>query len=246
MSHATLVIPCFNEARRLPVDELAAFVARRDVELMFVDDGSKDGTANVIRALRDRAGSRIELIPLLANGGKGEAVRAGLRAALDRGARIVGYLDADLATPLEEAWRLLQLFDEHVAVVTAARVALMGSAIERTRFRHYAGRVFATCAALALHSRYYDTQCGAKFFRAGPALESALAEPFISPWLFDVELLGRLLTGPAALAPSQIREEALRSWRDVAGSRLKPGVFVRAPLELGRIALAIEARRRSS
>ena len=78
---------------------------------------------------------------------------------------------------------------------------MLGYDIDRSAVRHYLGRVFATAASLILQARVYDTQCGAKLFRAGPALSDALATPFLSRWAFDVEFLGRLLIGSPAVPP---------------------------------------------
>ena len=80
-------------------------------------------------------------------------------------------------------------------VILASRVSLLGRRIVRSTRRHYLGRIFATLASRILRVAVYDTQCGAKLFRCAPALAAALRDPFLSRWVFDVELLGRLLTG---------------------------------------------------
>ena len=179
---ATLVVPCYDEAHRL---DAGAFVALLDADpacsLLFVNDGSTDGTAALLAALAARRPGRIRVLDLGRNRGKAEAVRRGLLDALAAPAEIVGYVDADLATPTAEVERLLELMrgrDTHVLL--AARVALLGRRIERGPLRHYLGRIFASMASLVLRLRVYDTQCGAKLFRAGPALSDALSAPFLS------------------------------------------------------------------
>src|SRR4051812_26220004 len=167
---------------------------------------------------------RARLLVLDRNYGKAEAVRRGLLAALEIGSEFVGYLDADLATPGEEMVRILRTIESGSAqVALGSRVAVLGAHIERSTARHYLGRVFATFAAWVLELPVYDTQCGAKAFRAGPALTAALAEPFHARWAFDVELIGRLLR--AGLGADDIIEVPLRRWADVPGSRLRPFQF---------------------
>jgi hypothetical protein len=160
------------------------------------------------------------------NRGKGEAVRQGLLAACEAGAKFVGYLDADMATPSVEFVSLVDrlLHDRSLDVALGSRVALLGRRVERPMSRHYAGRIFATVASLALGIGVYDTQCGAKVFRVSPSLTSALGRPFRTKWVFDVELLGRLLhpdDGANSIGSEQFVEIPLMEWHDVAGSHLK-------------------------
>jgi glycosyltransferase involved in cell wall biosynthesis len=240
-----LIVPCFNEAARLPAAEFAGLLARRpDLTLLFVDDGSTDGTADVVEALRAREGGRVELLRLPENGGKAEAVRRGLVVALEHGAELVGYADADLSTPASELERLLARMDAGApAVLLASRVRLLGSDVRRHAHRHYLGRVFATLASLALGIPVYDTQCGAKLFRRTDALRAARATPFRTRWIFDVELLDRLLRGGPGAAPLGVEafeELPLRAWRDVGGSKLRPFAMFVSGLQL--IALAVRPR----
>ena len=196
----TIVVPCFNEAQRLRGEDFLRLTREEGARLLFVDDGSTDGTAAALRALAARAADRIDVLALAENRGKAEAVRLGLLRALDGGATVVGYVDADLATPVEEISRLLAELAgrPEVAVVMGARVKLLGTRIERHQWRHYLGRLFATVASLLLALPVYDTQCGAKFFRAGDRLRESLATAFRTRWAFDVELIGRLLAAGLA------------------------------------------------
>jgi hypothetical protein len=89
----------------------------------------------------------------------------------------------------------------------------------------------------------YDTQCGAKLFKHTPALESALATPFLSRWAFDVELLGRLLCGTPPVPPERMLEEPLLEWNDVPGSKVGPRDVLMTGVDLVRISRDIARRR---
>lgn len=234
-SKLTWVVPCYNEARRLMPDDFLQLCATPDLHLLFVDDGSTDATAALLAELCARSDGKAAYLKLERNQGKAEAVRRGLLSALDSAAEVVGYLDADLSTPVAEALRLgaeLAARPE-IQVVLASRVRLLGNDVARKAVRHYLGRVFATAASATLGLAVYDTQCGAKLFRATPALRRALAEPFLARWVFDVELLGRLLQG--GMAPGAFLEVPLRAWKDVQGSKLSTAAMARAALDLVRI-----------
>jgi len=237
----TIVIPCYNEADRLAVETLAAYrMPDRCLELLFVDDGSLDGTLGVLKALCERAPERMSYISLACNSGKAEAVRQGMLHAMQRSPGYVGFWDADLATPLTELPRLCQILDTHDAVqmVFGSRVKLMGRMIERKAYRHYFGRILATVAALSLEIPIYDTQCGAKLFRVSDMLREVFATPFTSRWMFDVEIIARfkaILAAQGASICSAIYEVPLRTWRDVAGSKVHPPDALRAFVDLAKI-----------
>jgi glycosyltransferase involved in cell wall biosynthesis len=244
---ATIVVPCYNEGARLDADAFLG-LAQDGPDLLFVDDGSRDDTAARLQALAARAPGHIRALSLSENCGKAEAVRRGLLEALAAGAPIVGYLDADLATPVSEARRLVarMVAAPELDVLLASRVSLLGRDIQREAARHYLGRVFASAASILLGLRVYDTQCGAKLFRRTPQLAAALAEPFLSRWIFDVELLGRLVVGGPGVPPlpvERIVEEPLLAWRDVPGSKLRPHHAVTVARDLARIALDLKRRR---
>ncbi|MDP2345334.1 MAG: glycosyltransferase [Deltaproteobacteria bacterium] len=236
-----VVVPCFNEARRLDAGALLQIVDD-DTGLLLIDDGSSDDTLALLRSLASGDPRRVEVLALAHNSGKGEAVRHGLQHAERAGAVVVAYLDADLSTPVSEMQRILALLDERsdAQVALGSRVALLGADIERKSSRHYLGRVFATVASKGLGLRVYDTQCGAKAFRASEPLRRALAQPFTSRWAFDVELLSRLLED---LPPRAFFEVPLQRWSDVAGSKLQPLAMVKAGVDVVRISLRRRRRR---
>lgn len=247
MGELTVVVPCFNEARRLDAPALEAFFQAPRVRLVLVDDGSTDETRALLERLAARHAGRCQVLALWPNGGKAEAVRRGLHRALEATPRpeVVGYCDADLATPVEEMLRVAAEVEGPVEVALASRVGLLGRRIERSLSRHYLGRVFATAASLALDLPVYDTQCGAKAFKVTPLLEEALARPFTARWAFDVELLDRLLRPPAphaGLSAGHIVEVPLMAWRDVKGSKLTAKAMARAGLDVAAVGLRRLAR----
>lgn len=227
--HAVFVVPCFNEAHRLDAAAFAALVADDRVTALAVDDGSTDATGAMLAQIAATHPGRVDVLSLPVNRGKAEAVRAGLRHALARGAMVVGYADADFATPPSELVRLLdELGRTGAKVVLGSRIQRLGADIVRKELRHVAGRVFATVSSWTVGVPVYDTQCGAKLFRATPALVAALEAPFTSRWSFDVELLARLfgrLPSEATMDPKDAIEVPLAQWHDIRGSKLHlPGM----------------------
>src|SRR5258708_4394609 len=102
MKKTVIVVPCYNEFKRLPVDAFKEFVSDHDwCRFVFVDDGSTDATGDLIEDLRAFDPAFFRTLRLGPNFGKGEAVRRGLLAALEERPNYVGYWDADLATPLD-------------------------------------------------------------------------------------------------------------------------------------------------
>ena len=102
-----ITIPCFNEAERLDPEKVKILLSDPRLSIVFSDDGSTDATAQRLEAIRRAHPGRVEIHTLPENRGKAEAVRAGMQRALALGADVVGYLDADFATPPEEIPHLL-------------------------------------------------------------------------------------------------------------------------------------------
>lgn len=211
--------------------------AHRDVTVCFVDDGSADGTLAVLQALRGERPDRILVHALSPNVGKAAAVRAGVRHVAAAGAwGVIGYWDADLSAPLTEVDRLLQVLkgDPQCQLAMGSRVKLLGSKIERRAARHVLGRVFATAASWLLGFPVYDSQCGAKLFRRD-IVEVLFGEPFLTRWLFDLEMLARLRNRHRAVTLDCAREVPLSTWTEVGGSKLRLREMIRVPIELLKI-----------
>lgn len=235
MPKVLLVIPCYNEADRLPADRFADFAAQSDdFVFLFVNDGSTDGTQGVLDALAARNPRRMMSMNLDRNRGKGEAVRRGILEGLESEPAYIGYWDADLSTPLEEVPRFVDLYQDRAdkVVLAGARVKLMGRDIRRRATRHYLGRVFATIASVLLDIPMYDTQCGAKLLRCTAGTRALFEEPFHSGWLFDLELILRMRRQAGTPADSLIYEVPLNTWRDVGGSKVRYSHFPRAVFDL--------------
>ena len=111
-----IVIPCYNEADRLPVSQFKNFLSvQPKVSVFFVNDGSKDKTLEVLWALKNQFPEQIEVLNMPQNSGKANAVRMGVRQVLLQKKFLkVAYLDADLATSLEECLRLSEYVKDEV------------------------------------------------------------------------------------------------------------------------------------
>jgi glycosyltransferase involved in cell wall biosynthesis len=237
-----LVVPCYNEAGRLDPEPFLRFVSTRPgVQLVLVDDGSLDGTGEIHDRMRASSPTAVTMLRLSTRRGKGEAVRAGILSGLAQQAGLVGFLDADLSTPIEAIDDFLTVLRIRPAVefVLGSRVMLLGRDIRRTPTRHYVGRVFATAVSHALDLPVYDTQCGAKILRANAATATLFAEPFRSDWIFDVELIARYLRLPVSPGEpprrDRLYELALTAWHDKPDSRLRWRDYAHAAVDLGYI-----------
>jgi dolichyl-phosphate beta-glucosyltransferase len=243
-SPCTIVIPCYNEESRFPMAVFRTFADENPtVRFLLVNDGSRDNTLAVLERARQGLEQQVEVLNQPVNGGKGEAVRAGILAALQRpDCQYAGFWDADLATPLNMIPELAQVLVDRpeLAMVFGARVKLLGRHVERRAVRHYLGRIFATAVSVALRLPIYDTQCGAKIFRVTAETPALFAQPFGTRWVFDVEILARFIRQrryDMASVQASIYEYPLPEWRDVAGSRVKPGDFFKAFFDVLKIYL---------
>jgi len=230
----SIVIPAFNEARRLPsfLDTVVAYFEGRDelYEVIVVDDGSTDGTSAIVDT---RQVTAVRVLRLQRNAGKGAAVRAGMLAA--RGAYRL-FADADGATPIEELKRLEPALMAGADVVIGSR-ALVDSGVSVTMRRHrvVADRMFNWLVARAGLEGVADSQCSFKAFTAAAA--GRLFEPHATRGFgFDVELLLRARATGCRLVEVPV------TWADQPESKFGvlrhgPGMLwqiVRARLRLGR------------
>jgi dolichyl-phosphate beta-glucosyltransferase len=235
MPRIIIIIPCFNEENRLPKPEYRRFLFNNNIEMLFVNDGSTDNTLYVLNELKKEFAAQVQILTLPKNAGKAEAVRRGVLATgkLDK-RDIIGFMDADLSTPLEEIGYFINEFrDTNIQFVFGSRFSRIGAHITRFHHRHYFGRFVATLVSLYLGIPVYDSQCGAKFFHAGLA-RKLFMDPFVSRWLFDVEIFRRIALLDMKVAECSL-ELPLHTWVEKGGSRISFNDYLNLPLEFFKI-----------
>ncbi len=208
-----LVVPCYNEQGRLSP---STFMEAAGLRFVFVNDGSTDGTGLL---LDDMESEDIEALHLERNRGKAEAVRVGMLHVLSQEycgqLDWIGFWDADLSTPLPEVETLIGYCRNNfpdAEMVFGSRVKKSDNMISRSASRHLVGRCFAALFAVLLGVQTYDSQCGAKLFRKS-TVKKLFTEPFLSRWLFDVELI--LRAGGRGICECPLRE-----WSDPGASKI--------------------------
>lgn len=214
----SIVIPCYNEEARLEptLRETAEYFRSRDrvVEILVVDDGSRDGTA----LLADRVAREypeIRLIRLAANRGKGHAVRTGVVNSVGR--RVL-FADADGATPIREVEKLERALERgaHVAIGSRA-IAGTDAEVKAKFYRRIIGRTFHLLVETLTVRGFADTQCGFKMFR-GDVAQELFTRMRMDGFSFDVEVLLMARRGGHRVA------EVAVNWTHQPGSRVNLAV----------------------
>ena len=212
----SVVVPCFNEEQRLPrtVEKIESYLDARhlDHELILVDDGSADGTRQVMDAAAARHGSvRVETLPR--NRGKGRALAVGVEAA--KGDEIL-LTDADLSTPIEELDKLEAALGDGAGVAIASR-AVRGSRVEVSQpvYRVLMGKAFNLIVQAVLLPGIWDTQCGFKLFRADVA-KRVFASLSTDGFGYDPEVLYRARRQGVKIAEVPV------VWRNSAETKVSP------------------------
>ena len=212
----SIVIPAYNESSRLrpTLDALLLYVHEKkwDVEILVVNDGSSDDTAQVVREY-GKAHPEVLLLENPGNRGKGFSVRNGMLHA--RG-DICLFTDADLSSPIEEAQKLLAAINQGADVVIGSRWLKSELQTERQPlYRQAFGRIFNRVLRIVLGMRFVDTQCGIKAFRRN-AVQRIFPLQKIERWGFDPEIL--YLARRASLRVDEVPV----AWAHSEGTRLNP------------------------
>jgi glycosyltransferase involved in cell wall biosynthesis len=184
----SIVIPSYNEESRLPatLERIAAYLQTtgRKAEVLVVDDGSKDRTAQVAESFREKI-STLRVVSNGGNRGKGFSVRHGMQEA--RG-RVALFTDADLSAPIEEANKLIDALETYDVAIGSRAADRSLITVHESPFREFAGIIFNKIVRIILWLPFVDTQCGFKAFRrerCGIIFEQQTIERFG----FDPELL---------------------------------------------------------
>jgi glycosyltransferase involved in cell wall biosynthesis len=225
----TIVVPLFNEERRLPAllerlatdaEKATAAAGMKLAEVVCVDDGSTDATESLLAATPEGA-DRARVIRFAKNRGKGAAVRAGVLAA---GAELILMTDADLSTPLEELTQLAAALERGADLAIGSR-SISGSQVlvHQPRHRELMGKAFHFGLRIATGVPWRDTQCGFKLFRADTTRELFRLQR-ISGFAFDAELCVN-----ARRLALQVVEVPVR-WKDDRDTRV---ALMRSSLQMG-------------
>lgn len=235
----TIIIPCYNEANRLHLEVFLNFARRHpNISFVFVDDGSKDLTINLLCGAMAALPKQIDVLMMVRNAGKAEAVRHGLKFAAKRGDKYIGFLDADLATPLNAINDFISVADrlDNIDVVFGSRAGGLGRRVYRDIHRKMISLVCATMGRMATGLALKDTQCGAKLFRNTPHLRNCLDSPFTAGWLFDVELFLRI-SDPEKKTRKNFFEYPVLEWTEIPGSNIKFSDVIKGGLSMTSLIL---------
>jgi dolichyl-phosphate beta-glucosyltransferase len=209
-----VVIPAFNEAERLPrtISLTAEYLAAQPwrSQIVVVDNGSSDRTAHTARALAT-ADVPVQVVGC-ARPGKGAAVRRGL---LRTDARHVGFVDADLATPIETLGPVMEHLRAGAAAVIASRYVAGATLVRRQPLLRRAGGAVFRQLTQPMVAGIRDTQCGFKFFQRA-AVAAALVQCHTTGFAFDVELLSRIQAAGGSIVEVPV------AWTDVPASTFRP------------------------
>ena len=189
MTQLSIVIPAYNEARRImpTLQHYLEYYAGTATELIVVLNGCRDQTLEIVQAFQARHHEQLRYIEIQEPLGKGGAVKAGLLSAIGR---YRGFIDADESTTPEEFQKLVNvLYESHTDGVIASRWMPQSTILNRdSLLRKLASKIFAFIVRHRFHMPFHDTQCGAKVFRAD-LVTDIVPRMIIQNMTFDVELL---------------------------------------------------------
>jgi CheY-like chemotaxis protein len=189
-----VVIPCYNEEKRLASDEFKQFVnSNLGYHLCFVNDGSEDNTLDVLHKLKKGSEGRISIYNCKENFGKAEAVRLGmLHLSKQQQFDYIGFLDADLSTNFEDFDALVDTIEaSNFKIVSGSRITRMGAEIKKESARAIISNAINFIIRKTLGMDFKDTQCGAKIMTID-VIEDTFQTKFLTRWLFDVEIFMRM------------------------------------------------------
>ena len=207
----------YNEERRLNSDLIIKSLGLTDI--VAIDDGSSDGTLTRLKELSHLSGFKI--LSSKKNLGKGNVLQWAFQEILKEidlsQYDWIGYWDADFSAPIEELVLMISHSKniQNCQVVWASRMEKNDAKINRLLVRFVLGRLFKFVSGLLLRHKLYDSQCGAKIF-SPTAAHIAFSNPFISRWLFDLEIYLRLIQTGEIL----VHEYPISRWSHVKGSKV--------------------------
>lgn len=215
-----MVVPCYNEEKRLNLDYWNELVNITGTKWIFVNDGSSDRTLRLLQSIDNSS-----VLSLDKNVGKAEAIRLGVLstyAKLNQNTFNFGYIDADGAFAIDDIKKILNISNDSKSDfegIWGARVKLAGRSISRNNFRHILSRIIITFIGLRIKSLPYDIQTGLKIFRFNKESVKIFDKKFKTRWFVDLEILLRFNQMNHKVLT--VWEEPLNKWNDVSGSKIR-------------------------
>ena len=233
-----VVIPCYNEEKRLVKKEFTDFIDKNSgYYLCFVNDGSTDKTIEVLNDLRNGREDFITIYNFKKNEGKAEAVRKGmLLMSKKEDLDYIGFLDADLSTDLTDFDDLVSTIENSdYMIVSGSRIRRMGANITKESARSVISLTVNFIIRKILSMDFKDTQCGAKIFHKD-VIKISFDKKFVTKWIFDVEIFRRITLHFGLKKTKQILcEQPLKRWIHVDDSRLSMKDSIKIIGQLARI-----------
>lgn len=215
MPYLSIIIPCYNEERRLKKNlakKLAYFGNQKySWEFVLVDDGSTDKTKKIMLAEKDR-NNHLKIVSYQKNQGKGYAIKKGMLAAEGK-YRL--FTDSDDSTEISQVEKLLKYKDKFEVIIASRYLAQSNIKIKQGFLRRLVSRAGNLFIKILLGLKYQDTQCGFKLF-SQKSPEEIFSRSKINRWGFDIEILTL-----AEKLGYEIKEVPV-NWRDTADSKLRP------------------------
>jgi len=226
----SIIIPAYNEEERIgkTLEEYSKFLRDKkkskdikDFEIVVVLNGCKDNTLGIVNEYQKKFKEIITIN--LPQGGKGFAVITGFKEALKRENDLIGFVDADMATPPQSFFDLIKNIGYYDGAIASR--GLKESSVETSVSRKITNRGFNFLVKVFLFLPYRDTQCGAKIFKR-EALKNVINDIGITKWAFDVDLLYKLKRKGFKI------KEIPTIWYDKAGSKVEAGKISRVSIQM--------------
>lgn len=233
-----MIVPCFNEEKRINLDYWNTLAEIPNVNWIFVNDGSSDGTKDVLKKITNST-----IINSEKNVGKAEAIRKGILGTFIKNQSEIfqlGYLDADSAFEIDDIKNIIKLSFSKESTYDSywgSRVALSGRNITRNNLRHILSRILITIFGYRLGNLPYDPQTGFKIFNFNEKQMAIFDKNFETKWFVDLEILLRFKA--ASKQDMKIWEEPVNTWKDIKGSKIRGLELITVFRDLVKILLII-------
>lgn len=215
----SIIIPAYNEEKRIgkTLEAYSRYFNELEnnkkisYEILVVINGTTDNTEKVVKEYC-KANKKIKYLNF-ERGGKGFAITEGFKESLKKDFELIGFVDADMATPPEEYWRLVENIGKYDGIIASRYTHNAKVFPKQSVTRIFASRSFNFLVRVLFLMPYKDTQCGAKIFRK-KCIEQVLPQMGMTQWAYDIDLLYRLRKNKVRI------REFPSVWRDIEGSKL--------------------------